>query len=118
MGFQLGNKPLGDQEANLELKEEVCFHYILEESSNPEYELKCSLCKTTWLQRLEDVVEQTINFYTNNYPCLVKCGHIVPYVYGKCPFCQSPKQEHLVKLVHKLATSLMESNVPEVKADL
>ena len=60
-------------------KEEACFHYILEEGSNPEEEHQCGLCETTWLTRLEDMVERTVDTYTYNYPCLVKCGHVVPY---------------------------------------
>ena len=96
MAFQLGNKPLGDQDATLGHEEEACFHYILEEGSNHEVELKCGFCETTWLQRLEDMEEQTVNSYNTNYPCLVKCGHVVPYVYGRCPFCHDPKQEHLI----------------------
>ena len=33
-------------------------------------------------------------------------------------FCHGPKTDHIVKLVARLATSIVEINVPEVKFDL
>ena len=87
MVLQLGSKSLRNRDNPLGHEEEACFHYSLEEGSNPEDKLKCGFCETTRLQRLEDVVEQTVNTYTASYPCLVKCGHVVPYAYGRCPFC-------------------------------
>ena len=68
--------------------------------------------------RLEDMVEQTVDTYTYNYHCLVKCGHVVPYGYTRCPHCQSSKQVHKLQLVCLLAASLMETKVPEVASDL
>ena len=92
MAFQLWNKKLRYQEAILDHKEVECFHYILEESSNPEDKAECGPFATYLLQRLEEVVELTVNNNTTNYPCLVKCGHIVPYAYGRCHFLKAPRR--------------------------
>ena len=67
MAFQLGNSPLSYQEMVLDNPDNyVCTHYLLEEGSNPKDNAECALCSTNWRQRLQDVVEQTVDSYTTN----------------------------------------------------
>ena len=40
----------------------------------PVEDLECLSCKTTWAQRLREVMEQTDHLYTTPYPCIFKCG--------------------------------------------
>ena len=91
-----------------------CLHYILEEGAVPEEEQVCAYCKTTWLQRLQTNVEQHMDSYTTNYPCLVEGGWVVHYGYARCPHCKGTKGDHLVQLIRRLVSSLVGSNVPEV----
>ena len=67
-----------------------CLHYALEEGANPE---------TTCLQRLRANVEQHVDNYTCNYPCLVEGGFVVHHGYSMCPHCQGTKVDHLVQLI-------------------
>ena len=91
-----------------------CVHYVLEDRLVPEDEHRCEFCETTWIQRLEDNMEQHVEAYTTNFPCLAEGGHVVPYCYARCPHCKGTKGEHLVQLIRRLVSSLVESNVPEV----
>ena len=75
-----------------------CLHYILEEGAVPEEEQVCAYCETTWLQRLQTNVEQHVDAYTTNYPCLVEGGWVVHYGYARCPHCKGTKGEHWVKI--------------------
>ena len=91
----------------------------MEEFGVPKGDAECTICSTNWGMRLSEVVEQTEDHNTTSYPCLAEGGkeNIVLYRYKVCPFCKGPKKDHIIKLVTMLATSLVGTNVPEVKID-
>ena len=70
MAFQLQNQILSYQEALLDHKYIECFHYLLEESSNPKDEVEHCLCASNWLQKLEDVVQLTAVYLEHFKSCL------------------------------------------------
>ena len=115
MAFHLADITLTYQGNCLDNVDEnnVYCHLLLEEGGVLEDDAECALCSTNWGMRLHKVVKQTENRYTTTYPCLAECGNIVPHLYKVCPFCHGPKKDHIVKLVTRLATGLVGTNVFE-----
>ena len=120
MAFKMGEEVLTYQDNCLLADQEACKHFLLEDTSVPEEEASCALCKTNWFQRLQDVVERSVGTYTTAYPCMSEDreqAHIVPHIYSRCPHCEAPKANHIIQLMKELATTLVGTNVLEVQED-
>ena len=116
MAFTLEDNVLQYQENCYSMDEAtLCQHFLLEELAVPEEEVVCARCKTNWHQRLVDMVERSVGDYTTAYPCMTSDNqaHVVPQAYKLCPHCKTP----IIHLTKELATSLVGSDVPEVKPD-
>ena len=120
MAFLMEDSLLYQDNCVMSNHQEVCSHFIYEGAAAPEEAVACPKCETTWLMRLEEVVEKSVDSYTSAYPCMSvdgKQAHIVPFPYQHCPHCHGPKANHIIKLVTDIAKALVGSNVLEVQVD-